>query len=81
MFQVKPDNSVTRLGYTCLGVSTYGGGLWYTWFDRDLTLAGRVVYKVGCLNFIHISSVLTALYSGYDSYCYNFLVDFVLVCN
>ena len=38
----KIDN---KLGCQQLAMQTYGGGLWRTWFDRDLGLAGKVVYQ------------------------------------
>ncbi|XWS60293.1 hypothetical protein CRYUN_Cryun07bG0023900 [Craigia yunnanensis] len=43
--KLKPVSKVTKGGYLEVGVQTYGGGLWHTWFDRDLTVAGRVMIK------------------------------------
>ncbi|MDX1755672.1 MAG: M18 family aminopeptidase [Marinobacter sp.] len=42
--KVKPNPELRRKGYFQLGVETYGGVLLNPWFDRDLSLAGRVSY-------------------------------------
>lgn len=42
--KVKPQPDLNRKGYMQLGVEVYGGALLAPWFDRDLSLAGRVTY-------------------------------------
>lgn len=43
--KVKPNADITRYGYHQLGLEVYGGVLLNPWFDRDLSLAGRVSCK------------------------------------
>jgi len=45
--KLKPISASTKGGFLKVGVQTYGGGLWYTWFDRDLSVAGRVLVQRG----------------------------------
>jgi aspartyl aminopeptidase len=49
--KVKPNPEIRCKGYHQLGVEVYGGALLHPWFDRDLSLAGRVVCRdaKGCL--------------------------------
>ena len=42
---VKPAPEKVRQGFFQLGVQVYGGALLNPWFDRDLSLAGRVSYQ------------------------------------
>ena len=43
--KVKPQPELNRKGYFQLGVEVYGGALLAPWFDRDLSLAGRVSFR------------------------------------
>lgn len=43
--KVKPLPEIHERGYFQLGVEVYGGVLLPTWFDRDLSLAGRVTFR------------------------------------
>jgi aspartyl aminopeptidase len=42
--KVKPNPEIVKNSYLQLGVEVYGGALLNPWFDRDLSIAGRVSY-------------------------------------
>ncbi|KAG5473888.1 hypothetical protein LSCM1_04523 [Leishmania martiniquensis] len=42
-FLLKPRTRSTAADYQRVAVQCYGGGLWHSWFDRDLAVAGRVI--------------------------------------
>ena len=52
--KVKPQPEIINNGYYQLGAEVYGGVLLNTWFDRDLSLAGRVSYLTSGGNVEHV---------------------------
>ena len=45
VLKIAPKSKIEKHGFNQVNVMTYGGGLWRTWFDRDLSLAGKVICK------------------------------------
>jgi aspartyl aminopeptidase len=43
--KIKPEPEISQYQYGQLGVEVYGGVLLNPWFDRDLSIAGRIDYR------------------------------------
>ena len=58
--RVKPTPELYRFNYQQLGVEVYGGALLNPWFDRDLSLAGRVTCKTAAGDLVNKLTSTTA---------------------
>lgn len=47
VLKLKPASKMAGSGYMQVAVECYGGGLWHTWFDRELSVAGCVIVADG----------------------------------
>lgn len=63
--RVKPNPDIEKKGYLNLGVEVYGGVLLNPWFDRDLSLAGRVTYtddtQTICSTLINLETPIASI--------------------
>ncbi|MEA5027066.1 MAG: M18 family aminopeptidase [Erysipelotrichaceae bacterium] len=46
-FSIKPGNEILENGFLKLNSNGYGGMIYYSWLDRPLSIAGRVILKKG----------------------------------
>ncbi|CEP60669.1 aspartyl aminopeptidase LALA0_S01e16270g [Lachancea lanzarotensis] len=61
VLKIKPISKKTNEKYDLVGVECYGGGIWHSWFDADLSIAGRVVYREDTANGYQLISKLVDL--------------------
>jgi aspartyl aminopeptidase len=66
--KVKPRSKTAgpKGGCVQLGVECYGGGLWHTWFDRDLSLSGKVLVRNADSDKEHAGKIQTRLVNLMD---------------
>jgi len=72
--QLKPNSSLISSGCLELACQLYGGGIWQTWFDRDLGISGKVVIKRSDKVEIKVVSIKKPLFN-IPTLCIHFLED------
>jgi len=43
--RLKPRSKTANCGISLASIETYGGGIWQTWFDRNLGVAGKAIIQ------------------------------------
>jgi aspartyl aminopeptidase len=56
--RIKPAAELVQAGHRQLAIEVYGGVLFSTWLDRDLSLAGRVVLRGGATALVNFERPL-----------------------
>lgn len=65
-FKVKPNSGIIKDNAELLNIQNYGYAMWFTWMDRDLTIAGKVIFndkESGKQNvkYIHVQNPLCTI--------------------
>ena len=74
-FKLKPNFELDFLRYQKLNTEVYGGPIFYSWFDRPLDIAGRVLIKKGntieskLIEFNKAMAIIPSLAIHYNKEC------------
>jgi len=61
--KLKPNFSNNSMKLGLVRPEFYGGAIWYTWYDRDLGLSGRVIMKNGECRIFNIKKPIVRISS------------------